>query len=628
MLQYLPTLSNLAQGGLTILLFLALAIVGAAVGGRDRREAFDPLIGWAVACLPYILLGTFTSLSFLWIDGVCLAIFAASLVHCARNRIPIDSRKWIPYVALTLPFLLLVTPTDLYGWDQLSHWLPNVNYIAAFQHFPREGLPQSTSAHAGYPYGFALAVYWIETAARLAGISTKTIGVSATVNVLLLAVAARMLVEKVCALQFTAAADAKKPLGRLFFGSSIWLAAGFSLLLMTALSPTFLPTNSISASADNATSVALLAIALAIVPSRTNERMRTADLVQLALLLVLVVYLKEDDAVPAVALLAGRIIWDATAGRTPLLTLRNFAIASIPMLAVALLWHSYVYLHIPQGEMVLRPPAEWRFDLLPRIAGGMVLVLLSKIGFLICLLVTLFFAGRHLWSRKNSEDGAGAFAVIAAAGFVGYSLFLAFAYISIFSVAEAERQAALWRYETHLGLFLECAVVLLACGIMVQRRTVYRRLAIPVAATMLLAPIIFAPVIRPDLDPQYRAVRAIGADISPQLAGAKDIYVIDQSGNGAPCPMIVYESKTPVALAACVTKISPCPECMIQKAASDGEVIWTNGWPPALGKATNLNLPANGAYLLKRTAGHWAEIAHWPRTPTKIKGIRTIWQAS
>jgi len=629
MLSFMPALSDLCEAGIAILLFLAWTVVGAAAGGRDRRREFDPLVGWAVLCLPFVLLGTLTSLSFYWIDGTCVAIVAGSCAYCSWSRIRIDIGGWGPYLALAFPFVVLVAPTDTYGWDQLSHWLPNTNYIFAFQHFPREGLPSSTSIHAGYPYGFALAIYWVEMAARLVGISVKTVGVAASLNVLLLAVAARMLVDRTREIPVGLSGDGNASLGRILFGENIWLAAGLSLLLMTALSPTFLPTNSISASADNPTSVMLLAIAFAVAPGgKTSDFARALPLIQLALLLALNVFLKEDDAAPAVALLAGRIVWDArSAGETARL-LRAFLLASIPMLGVAALWHGYAYFHIPQGEMALRAPAAWRLDLLPRIAGGMTLLIISKIGFLVCVAVTLVFAFRRISNRSDTDDIPGSFSVIAATGFIGYNLFLAFAYVSIFTVAEAERQSALWRYETHLGLVLECAAVLLACTIMVRRRPVYGRLALPVAATMLAAPVIFAPVIRPDLDPQTRALRSIGNDVSPRIAGTREIYVVDQFGNGAPCPMIVYEAKTPVRLAGCVTKITPCQTCMIQKAAADGQFIWANGWSAALAQATGLSPTPNGSYLLKRNDGKWVIAARWRKTPTKTRGIHAIWQQS
>jgi hypothetical protein len=627
MLAYAPAFSDFVAAGIAIALFLAFTVVGAAAGGKERRQAFDPLVGWAILCLPFVLLGTLTPLSFVWIDAVCAVIVAASIAICLQRRLSIGFTGWCPYLVLALPFLVLVAPTDTYGWDQLSHWLPNTNYIATFQHFPHDGLPPSTSAHAGYPYGFALPIYWIEMAARLVAIPAQTVGVSAALNVLLFVVAARLLVDQVKEISLPANDGNRSALGKIFFADNIWLAAGLSLLLMTALSPTFLPTNSISASADNPTSIALLAIALAILPGgAANGRARTASMIQLAAILVLTVFLKEDNAVPAIALLAGRVVWDIRTANQPWRTLGALALASIPMLVVAALWHAYVYLHIPQGEMTLRAPSEWRVDLLPRIVGGMALVLVSKIGFFVCLSATLFFAGRSL--RRGAGNRADAFAVVAAAGFIGYNLFLAFAYISIFSVAEAERQAAVWRYETHLGLLLECAVILLACGIPVRRRALYGRLAIPVTATMLIAPIIFAPVIRPDLDPQTRAVRAIANDISLRIAGAKEIYVIDQSGNGAPCPVVVYEAKTPVRLAACVTKISPCPACLIKTATAQGQFIWSNGWPDALAQSTGLHLDGNASYLLQKTGGKWNVVMHWPKTPTKIRGVRAIWQAT
>jgi hypothetical protein len=197
MLSFLPAPSDLCAAGIAILLLLAWTVTGAAWGGRDRRPQFDPLVGWAVLCLPFVLLGTLTAVSFVWIDGLCGVIFAGSFAYCVWRGIRIDVRGWRSYLILALPFLVLVAPSETYGWDQLSHWLPNTNYIVTFQHFPREGLPAAASMHAGYPYGFALAIYWVEMAARLGGISVRTVGVAASLNVLLFAVAARMLVDNV-----------------------------------------------------------------------------------------------------------------------------------------------------------------------------------------------------------------------------------------------------------------------------------------------------------------------------------------------------------------------------------------------------------------------------------------------
>jgi hypothetical protein len=628
MSDYLPHLSDLAEVGVAILAFVAFSVVGAAVAGRGRSKALDPLVGWAVLCLPFVLLGTLTTVSFLWIDSICLAAILTASVVCVQRKIGIGLGAWVPYVALALPFLLLVAPTEPYGWDQLSHWLPNTNYIVANQHFPREGLPPIASLHAGYPYGFALAIYWVEMAATTLRVSVHTVGVAATLNVLLFAIAARLLVEKIRALHDNIRSDGRVPLGRLLFAENVWLAAGLSLLLMTALSPTFLPGNAISASADNPTSVVLLALALTIAPS--DERNARALLVQIACLLVIIVFLKEDNAVPAVALVAGRIARDARTNNAPWRTLREFALVSIPMLGVALLWHSYSYAHIPEGEMALRAPSEWRLDLLPQVLGGMTLIVVSKIGFFVCVAVTLFHAGRKLWQRAALATGdiPGAFAVVAAVGLIGYNLFLAFAYVSIFSPLEAERQSAQWRYETHLGLVLECAVVLIVCELAVRQKAIYGRLAVPVAALMLAVPIVFGPVIRPDLDPQSRAIRAVARDVDTRIAGASEITVVDRSGSGVPCPMFVYEAKTPLKLAGCVTKLTPCPVCIIDKAAREGQFIWTNGWTPILAQDTKLSLSGNASWLLERSGGKWSVAATWPMVPTRTRGVRAIWQAS
>ena len=618
MTAYLPTLSDLAVAALSILLFAAMTVVGAALGGRRRCAALDPLVGWAVLCLPFAVFGTLTDISFIWLDVAAAVIVAAAVALCAWRGIAPGSRQWLPYVALSLTFLAIVSPTLAYGWDQLSHWLPNANYLLAWQHFPRDGLPPIRSTHAGYPYGFALAIYGIEMLARALHVTAQPIGAAATLNVLLLCVAARLLAKKIAEIYANPIPPMpdRAPLGRLLFGQSPWLAAGLALLAVTALSPSFLPANSLSASADNATAIVLLAVALALSGAPLHG-------VQLAALLALNVFLKEDAAVPALALMIGRAAWDFRVRAKPA-ALATMALAALPMLALALLWHSFAFRHIPGGEMGVRAPAEWHPGLLPAVLLGMIETIVSKIGFSVCLIVTLVVAARALVGG-NPDNATGKFAAIAAAGFLGYNLFLAFAYISIFAPAEALRVAALWRYETHLGPILEAAALFYVLGLVVRQRPIYARLAAPVTALMLLAPIVLAPVIRPDLDPQTRALRAVAATVDARGAG-DTVYVIDQFGNGAPCPMLEYEARKPFKVAACVTRHDPCVDCAIRQAARDGNLIWSNGWTRALDETTGLSLPA-GAWLIARTGDRWRVLQQWPFVPTRMRGVRAIWSA-
>lgn len=625
MSMYMPGFPDVVEAMLSLFVFASWSIVGAAVRGRSGRSEFDPLVGWAVLCLPFVLAGTLTTLSFAWIDLVCVAIVAAAAFECYRRRIDLDLKGWLPYFVLALPFLVMVTPTQVYGWDAISHWLPNAQYIIANQHFPREGLPPANSMHPGYPYGFALAVCWVEQLSQAIHVQIGIVGIPATENVLLFAVAARMLAGRVRSIHPADPAAKQATLGTILFSENAWLAAGLSFLLVTALSPGFLPSNSLSANADNPTSIALLAVALALLPAGSSEAEENrVRFVQLPLILVLLAFLKEDNVVPVVAMLAGRVVWDVRTSQQPVSTLRNLVLAGVPMLAVAALWHTYAYLHIPSGEMSLRAPSQWNFALLPHAMLSMAGILVKKTGYFAMLVPVMYLAGRNLVRGERSP--ANAISVIAAAGFVGYTLFLAFAYVSIFSEREAERAAAFWRYQSHLALVLEAALVLPLSGLVVRRRLLFGRLAGPLCAVMLAAPIVMAPVIRPDTDPLYRSLRSIGGELNALIGGAHEMAVVDQHGAGWPCPIFVYEAKTPLRLAECVTKISPCPACEIRKATAETDTIWTNGWSAELAAATRLSLPPNRAYLLKRSAGTWAAVATWPMAPDKTWGVRAIWQ--
>ena len=59
---------------------------------------------------------------------------------------------------LALPLAAGIESMDATGWDDFSHWLPNLAYLCIHSHFPTLAEP-SASIHPAYPYGLALPGY-------------------------------------------------------------------------------------------------------------------------------------------------------------------------------------------------------------------------------------------------------------------------------------------------------------------------------------------------------------------------------------------------------------------------------------------------------------------------------------
>src|SRR5690606_29798863 len=75
-----------------------------------------------------------------------------------------------------------------------------------------------------------------------------------------------------------------------------------------------------------------------------------------------------------------------------------------PGLVIYFTWRHHVNTEISHGEFVIRPFAEWYFDLLPQILWRMIVILSKKGYYFVCIVAIVAFGVRGLIRGKTAED--------------------------------------------------------------------------------------------------------------------------------------------------------------------------------------------------------------------------------
>lgn len=617
----LPVPSPLASSGLlsipcVLIVAFVLMPIGAVIGGKNRRCELDLLVGWAAAAALFTLAGIFTAIPF-WSVGVTLVIVAAVagvVIH--RRGIGFSLQEAGRLFALALPLILVVSLLQPSQWDELSHWLPNARYLVLYHHFPTLALPLTQSSHPGYPYAMPLALYGVAEVAGLLGFGQGPVGVAPVFNALLLLVAAQILLS--------------------FFPSPSrrsWSTLALVLVGVTILTPAFVHKIVFTAYADAPTEVVILAVLRLVVDAmmapRTTKR---STLTQLSLLLVLVALLKEDNAVPVIALAGAGALWALRFGPNGGRLVGQLLLAGVPMIALIIVWQGYAHHQIPGGGQTVRPLAEWRWDLWPIIARGFVATYLLKIAYFLPLSIMVLY-GKAVWLgvlRRREDDPLAVLAWLAGLTFVGYNIFLILAYMGTFSPEEGARVVSLLRYNSHLGLL---ETVVLAVALSRIPRLAHHpwwhsraaRQGIP--ALVLIAPLLGYPLLRFDQEGYMVSSRQVGQEIAALIPTDATLTTISLDSVGYDCVMIAYQVST-----ASPTTFRQRPTAVLQ-GARDADVtaglsatpyVWVNGWPESIARQTGLSLDPEQSHLLLHSSLGWTNLHDWAKAQEKQTWWRTL----
>ncbi|HEV2675993.1 MAG TPA: hypothetical protein VGV37_15835 [Aliidongia sp.] len=500
---HLADLTALAQ---ILLAFLAMGLVGRLVGGPRAEFETDALAGWGLLSALLTLWGVATALS-LRIPAIAFLVGAAVvLVWPARRPGRTAWAELGRLMVLALPILTIMATIQPSQSDIFMNLMPNAAYLDDYGVFPTAGGPDAHSFLPVAPYNTQFPTFLgglVGGGFQGGGLALFTVGLYVLAALLF----ARMLVNP-------AEGGTVRP---------GWAATGFGILLVTLLNPGFVPRVAFAGYGEAPVAITLLFAGWlgcrAMVALAAGER-RPGSLVQLALVLMAMVNVKQQAIgmliafVGAAVLVAGyerRIGW-----RRAIVT---FGGSALPALALYLLWRWFVLTRFPEGELKPLPFDEWNWGNLLPIFASIGKVVIEKITFFACVAVLFVFLERRL--RHRQLDPTGQALGLAAATFLLYNGFLIVTYIGHFPGIMSVEAHSYFRYNTHLALLIEFALVVTIRNRLAPRLAarpgLARNLGIAAVVLALLVPAGFAQRLRFDFDMPQPVVRQLARQLATEL---------------------------------------------------------------------------------------------------------------
>lgn len=576
---------------------LACVGLGFLVGARRPASAF--VAGWGVCGLTTVILGTIASVPLdivvagLGIVGVA-GLVRAGIVGFEDRALVSEGRLFL----LSIPLLLLVAAMSPSQFDEFSHWLPNLAYLCAHDHFPTAAAANDLSVWPGYPYGLALPGYAVS-------LMTGRLAESGAIvwNALLL-IAAGCTIARTMVLRLEAggAGFDRQPIP--------WPLAAFGLLVGGLLLPSFVPKISFTNYGDNAATI-VVAVMLGLVleaeyaePGRRRQRIAVAGWCAAAL-----VNIRQDSLVLFLLLIVGiavaLISRALVEGARP--RLRDYLLLLPAPLVTTVLWRHYVSKEMPGGDFAILPFSEWHWALMPDTLREMSLVAMNKGGMFVLLLVVSVMAIRAL-AVPRAFTPLQRFALVAGTVVaLGNIAFLVFAYLAVgFSDGEVRAAASFWRYATHGGQALALAgIVLIPTKWLRDRRLGRPGVALLLLVTLAL-PLATVKFLRFDLQAHTAYLRTEGHEIATRAKDAQRIVLIDEEGDSSNLNQVRYQilvadqigrPKRPT-LDGFYGRIDPDEIGAIGQA----DYVWVYEGTPHLDTLFSLPLERHTSYLLKRSA--------------------------
>src|SRR5579863_846088 len=472
-------------------LFAGLAFMGwgrLLTAGRATPEA-AMVAGWGAIVVVLTFWGVMTASSLRWPATSAAAIgILAQFVPGVRFG-KAEWRAIARMAVLAMPLVALMMSARPSQPDTWLNLLPNAAYIYDHGFFPADARPAAHSFIPAAPYNMQLAAF-------VAGLVTPGFPPNAMIAVnLILQLAAALLLARL------AAGDEIEP--------PSWSATALGLLLATAFNPGFVPRFHLSSYSETSVTVTIAfagwfaARALDRVNSGRDAKL---DLWLLALTLCALINIKQESAMLAVGVLfaaCGVTLWARVEKRAAFLGL---ALAAVPAALLYLAWRWYVLAHFELGELKPLPVAEWHIVEIPLILWNMARQAGSRIFLFLCIGLV---AAVGLWRLKSREfDLATRLAALLGGVAIVYNAGLVFTYVVHFEGEMGIGAHSYFRYNTHLGLLLMAAIVLLVRPWRWSRLGGSWRRAVPAALVLavLLDPFPFLRQLRFDLEvPNLRA---------------------------------------------------------------------------------------------------------------------------
>ncbi len=626
--------------GMALAVLLATLLAAAGMAGlgklalRGRGERWADLgVGWGVLGLGLLV----TSAVGLPVGPVLVPLLLAGLVAFGWRFRP-GRQAWL-LALLVAPLLGLAAAMPITAWDDYAHWLANARFLLEQDSFPRLGLPQPASWHAGYPYGVALVTDAASLPLRWLGLAPMAETAASCFALLLFA---------------TLAAGVVAQAGRRGSGWAMALA----VLLVFWLNPGFVP-RIVFTNYGEAPTAALLGLA-ALLLLRADAASRW----QAAWVLAAVVNVKQTGLVLALLLLGGAVLLAAVerwrgqgdgagrgageragrgaeeragrdagergarpAGAVALWRgAMRLAVLALPMLLTWALWQPHAA--AAGGVFGFKPFGQWAWGMAGQTLASIGTVMLRKVFFSALLLAMLGLAGLELaglglaglglaglapWRGRGTP--AARLALLAAPLLAGWPCFLFVTYMGgSFAPDEVARAASFWRYGTQLGGVMMAGVALLLLAQPVPGRLrpwVARRWALPAAgAVLLLLPLAGFRLLWPNPREPAPPLRRTLAALRPAVPQGGLVAVVDPAGNGfgAVVTDFALQGRARVVLPARGFGSVVLDEATLRaRLAEDqaGQVLLLSADAATQAALGTAPLPAGGWRLLRREGGAW-----------------------
>lgn len=415
--------NHFLAAALTALVALACTALGAALGAK--RPAVALLCGWGCAGIALTAAGTLTALRLEWVL-LALGLLSVGALPCLRR---LEWRYAWPVLVLGLPYLFIASLVMPVGFDEYSHWLPNILYLDRFGHFPALHGPESVSIRPGYPYGLAFVALAVS---RLGGALAETavINWSALLNLALGGMACELLVSS-SRTQYR------------------WRCAALAVLGCGVLSPVFVPKLYLSNYGDAICGQVAGIIVAAILLQGVTLRRWSAG-IPLGFAAAALVAIRQDSlSIVAIILVAWALVllWQ-NRGRIPAQTLEGWLVTGCIPAIGWWLWQHYQAHQIAQGAAGFLPWHSWRWADLPAITQSILVIFTHKVGYALVLLLTLG-VGLFGWRLPPKIRTAALFGGLLGLGHIASMVGI---YLMAITGGETVRRAPeFWRFSQHIA---------------------------------------------------------------------------------------------------------------------------------------------------------------------------------
>jgi hypothetical protein len=453
-------------------LVMALGAIGRLVRSDRTAPVFDIVVGWGVFYSIVISVGSTLGVPFSQIYAVLAVPALLCLAVVVRRRtLPGGAAFW-GCVALISPLLYGIFAGLPFDYDDLTHWLPNAQYLFRNDLLPGFASEPPVSVWPFYPYGEVVLIHIVSLA--FDGIVEQT---GPALHVVWVMLYAGLLAD-----------ITRNPTAR----STVWgtlRQCVWALFLTLPLNPAFHRSTMLSSMSDLPTAVILAFATFAtwqqtrrLLSGETRQRPFVyGEWIALTAALTLLIHFRQSNIVFVALLAIGQTLaLLRIAGPHRVADIRIVVVNLLVPVCVYLVWRRYVGTYSNGQEFQFLPLADWHFALLGDFVISAWNNAISERPVLYALYVFVIGAGLyHVVHRPTQQTDL---LIIGGTLVGGYLSFLLVCYMGAsFSEDEVRIAASFHRYTNHVGY---AAYLIFVLAVTPAARTLRMP---PLATTMLRA---------------------------------------------------------------------------------------------------------------------------------------------